>query len=106
MGSRRRTVALCALGLAVVLVGACGGFGPDDVRTVTGRVVSVTDDGYCVSPDRSATDRCVDRAVVVEADGIDVGECATMTLESGSAPSRARIEVVDDAACAESDLGG
>ena len=92
---------------AALAVAACGGSDGDEVdaETVTGRVVSLEADAsrYCVSPDRGETETCVDVPDPTAVDGIDVGECVTtsrdLTVEG------AKVEVVDEAACAAGDLG-
>ena len=104
-GRSRRSVVVLAAALALCTTAACGGDDGDgdEAATVTGRVMSLTDERYCVSPDRGETETCVDipdpKAVV----GIDVGECVMtspdLTVEGSS------VRVVDDAECAAGDLG-
>lgn len=77
------------------LLGACGG--GDDDGTVTGRVMSVSDERVCVSPDRGQTQSCLARGGAPDA--IEVGQCASVT------PDASKLEVVDEAACAAGDLG-
>jgi hypothetical protein len=102
---RRRPTAVVALAVALALgTAACsGGDGDDEPDTVTGLVMSLTQDRYCVSPDRGETQTCVDipdpRAVA----GVDVGECVTTSRDLTAKGSK--VEVVDDAACAAGDLG-
>jgi len=91
-----------ALALAVA-VGACGDDDPAADATVTGRVVSLRDGAYCVSPDRGATETCVSIPDPKAVEGVDVGECVTTSPDLTVAGSR--VEVVDEAACAAGDLG-
>lgn len=93
-------VAVCA----VVSLGttACGGDDETGGRGWTaGRVMSKTDRGYCVSPDRGTTTNCVplDQAD----DEAEVGECVRIT--DAPKPADVRLTVVDEAACAAGDLG-
>jgi len=88
----------------LVVAGACGGGGAgDEGDIVTGRVMSLTDDRYCVSADRGETETCVEVPEPTAVEGIDVGECVETTRDLTSPGSR--VEVVDDAACAAGDLG-
>lgn len=100
-GRRTAPIALTALTVVAALAtGACGGGAPDPDE-VTGRVMSKTEQGYCVSPDRGATTHCLplDRAE----DEADVGECVRIT--DAPTPQDARLTIVDESACAAGDLG-
>ena len=102
-----RIAALAALAALTLVTGACGGGDDtgDDDRTVTGRVVSLEADAsrYCVSPDRGETQTCVDVPDPKAVEGVDVGECVTTTRDLTS--EGAKVQVVDEAACAAGDLG-
>jgi hypothetical protein len=97
------------LSLVVALSGVgCGGDGGGDGTDdalVTGRVVSLDADlsRYCVSPDRGVTETCVDVPDPEAVEGVDVGECVTTSRDLTLAG--AKVEVVDEAACAAGDLG-
>ena len=81
---------------------ACAGDDGDVPRTISGRVMSKTEDrGYCVSADRGATQRCVPLAQ--SDDELEVGQCVTMT--NAPTPDAVRLTLADDAACAAGDLG-
>ena len=104
--ARARTalpIAVAALAVVAALsAGACdrgSSSGADDA--LTGRVMSKTDQGYCVSADRGETTDCVplDRA----ADEAEVVECGRVT--DAATPADARLTVVDESACAAGDLG-
>jgi hypothetical protein len=101
----RRPAVLLALALGgAAVVGGCGDGatdGPGD--TVTGRVMSITAQRYCVSVDRGATRTCVDIPDSRAVEGVEVGECVTTTRDLTSEGSR--VEVVPEAACAAGDLG-
>lgn len=91
------------IALLAVAAGCGGGGGRGDggPPEVTGRVVSKTEARYCLTPDRGETTRCVPAGA---ADGVvEVGQCVTATLPAEG--RAARLQVVDDAACAEGDLG-
>jgi hypothetical protein len=92
--------------LLLALAGACGGGdgGNADAGVVTGRVMSLSEDRYCVSDDRGATETCVDVPEPRVIEGVDVGECVETTRDLTSEGSR--VEVVDESACAAGDLGG
>ena len=104
---RRRRTAIAALLAVALAASACGGSGSDDPPpdTVTGRVVSLEADAsrYCVSPDRGETETCVDTPDPKAVEGVDVGECVTTSRDLTVAG--AKVEVVDEAACAAGDLG-
>ena len=96
--------------VAAVLLAACGSGGnksdggtQDGPDVVTGRVMSLTAERYCVSPDRGETETCVDVPDPAAVQGVDVGECVETTADLTSEGSR--VEVVDEAACAAGDLG-
>jgi hypothetical protein len=89
--------------LTVAALGGCNGGGAGDDGVVTGRVVSITADRYCVSPDRGETRTCVDVPDARAIEGIDVGECVETTRDLTSEGSR--VAVVPEAACAAGDLG-
>lgn len=89
--------------LLLAVLAACGGGGDGDDGVVTGRVMSRTDDRYCVSADRGQTETCVDVPTPAAIEGVDVGECVETTRDLTSEGSR--VEVVDEAACAAGDVG-
>jgi hypothetical protein len=100
-----RAAVVATAALLVGLSGACRRSGDGDgPATVTGRVVSLTAEVYCVSDDRGVTKTCVDIPDQQAVAGVDVGECVTTTLDLRV--SGGRVEVVADAACAAGDLGG
>ena len=102
MDRPRRIVTL--LLVASLATAACGSGGDDDgPTTVTGRVMSIDAQRYCVSPDRGESQTCVTIPDPKAVDGIDVGECVTTTPDLTSEDSL--VEVVDEAACAAGDLG-
>ena len=107
VGRRRRwgTALVAAATLATAACGGGGDGGDDDAGTITGRVVSLEADAsrYCVSPDRGETQTCVDVPDPKAVEGVDVGECVTTTPDLTS--EGAKVEVVDEAACAAGDLG-
>ena len=90
---------------AVLLLAACGGGtgDGDDDDTVTGRVMSLTEERYCVSPDRGETQTCVEVPDPRAVEGVDVGECVTTTRDL--AAEGGKVAVVDESACAAGDLG-
>jgi hypothetical protein len=99
-------VAPAVIAVALVTGAACGGGGDgdaDDATTVTGRVMSLTEERYCVSPDRGETQTCVDIPDQEAVEGVDVGECVTTSTDLTSEGSG--VEVVDDAECAAGDVG-
>ena len=103
--ARMRCWRLVLCGVAL-FVAACGGDdADDDPGLITGRVVSLDADlsHYCVSPDRGATKTCVDVPDPRAVQGVDVGECVTTSPDLTS--KDAKVEVVDEAACAAGDLG-
>lgn len=102
-GKRRALVRLGAVGAAAALLAAACGDEGESPSTVTGRVVSLTDERYCISPDRGETETCVDVPAGRSVQGIDVGECVT-TARNLTSPG-ARVEVVDERECAGGDLG-
>ena len=101
--------ALVVLATATIALSAAAGCGndledaPGADDTVTGRLMSLTDEQYCVSPDRGETETCVDIPDPKAVEGLDVGECVTTTTDLTSEDSF--VEVVDDAECAGGDLG-
>ena len=90
--------------LLLVVTGACGGTGDGgDADVITGRVMSLREDRYCVTADRGETQTCVDVPDPKAVEGVDVGECVETTRDLTS--EGARVQVVDEAACAAGDLG-
>jgi hypothetical protein len=83
--------------------GRTGGSGDDGAGAVTGRVMALDAERYCVSPDRGRTQTCVDIPDPKAVQGVDVGECVTTTPNLTAKGSF--VKVVDDAKCAAGDLG-
>ena len=94
--------------VALVVAGACGG-ATQEGPTVTGRVTTSSDSEVCVSRDpRLAVSDCVDVADLADArdqGAIDVGACASITIDESSTGGEASVQAVDEAACAAGDLG-
>ena len=99
--SRRTPVPVVLAVVLVLALAGCGG-GPPDPGGLTGRVMAKTEDrGYCVSPDRGETQRCVPLAQADEE--VEVGECVRIT--NGPTPEAHRLAAVDESDCAAGDLG-
>jgi hypothetical protein len=82
----------------LLVAGACGDDGGSgEGGAITGRVMSVTPDRYCVSDDRGASQTCEEVRDPARLEGVEVGACVESTP--------AEVEVVDDAACAAGDVG-
>jgi hypothetical protein len=96
------TLALAAA-TAAPSCGRSGGNNGNDDGTVTGRVMALDAERYCVSPDRGRTQTCVDIPDPRAVQGVDVGECVTTTPNLTAKGSF--VKVVDDAKCAAGDLG-
>jgi hypothetical protein len=101
----RRVLLVLTAVLVLASGAACdgGGDGESDDGTVTGRVMSLDAERYCVSPDRGETETCVDIPDPRAVQGVDVGECVTTTPNLTAKGSF--VKVVDDAKCAAGDLG-
>ena len=104
----RLALALTLALAAATTASSCGrsgssGGGDDGAGTVTGRVMALDAERYCVSPDRGRTQTCVDIPDPKAVQGIDVGECVTTTPNLTAKGSF--VKVVDDAKCAAGDLG-
>ena len=102
---RVRPLASALLVTLSLTLSSCGrdGGGSDPPDTITGRVMSLNAERYCVSPDRGETQTCVDIPDPKAVQGVDVGECVTTTPDLTSKGSK--VEVVDDAKCAAGDVG-